>query len=243
MILEVLFTFSLLIQTQNIKSAPLFNEKKQFNTTKKLNQYNKEIDNLISQIFNTINFTPLQQAAENDIKNGLEKITTILESMEQENKYTTAEKISNFKYSTILLYKTLINFSFFSEESMKLFLTSFIFSIIRFANNSHLQENFLQDKNILALIFLAKAIGLEFTLLDEFQKILKLIENKLQKLHNINDLEDLRYEYAYYKIAEKIVEQLFFKNSIFSITYFFDYYLEKEKNRLQKNILTKSKKK
>jgi hypothetical protein len=199
--------FILLSREHNFSKSPS-NVISESPTLLKFAAYEKEINTLIDSVIKEINLNPLYDAISSDFDALYSKLELILGKLNETREQNNEEKIANYKFSIVFLYQVLPNLNLFSEESLRTIMKSFLFTVVRMADSDDVKNNFFNDTQILAVMTIIKAMGIELESIEVAQKLLQKIESKLEKLKS-NKPDDYKYEYAYYKIIEKTVDQFF----------------------------------
>lgn len=215
-----------------------FNKKNNNYTLKKFEEYDKEVDTIISDILLKTDFSLLYKVLKEDIEKIYEKISTLIEDKERDNDRPLNEKISNYKHNEVLLYKTLPNLNFISEENAKLLLISTLFVALKEIKYNLYNTGTKYSQNKSHLLNIIQSFSIDFKSVEILKNILKTIDLRLSSLSNPLDLDDFRYEYSYYKIIEKTVNHIF-NNKKDLIEEFLDKWSQKTKQELKKDIYIK----
>lgn len=195
------------IATTSTISLP-FSKKKNY-TLEKFDEYDKEIDSMINDILLKTDFSALYRSLEGDLEQLYQKLSFLITEMEKSDDKSVEEKISDYKYTKVLLYKTFTNLNLLSEENAKTLLISTLFALVKTIKQNPTKTDFITDQNISFILNLAQKYEIHLKSTQILRDIMKTIDLKVSPLTNPLDVNDLRYEYAYYKIIEKIVNYLF----------------------------------
>lgn len=152
----------------------------------------KHVDNLINHLVSDIDKIILQ-------------VTAVLDNMQNDlnvDKVTREEVVNDYKRTLVFGIQSLSNniLSNSTKEYIIFILLSSFESII--ASESKLNR-FLNNPNLANLMFFASALGIQFSCIDDMNKIFALINSRCGDLQN-EEISDIKYQVMVYEILKKL---------------------------------------